>query len=116
MMEREMENILEWLQKIYAEDFCDGSWEHEHGLSIGNIDNPGWDFTFDLKDTDIVDIPFEEVYIKKDENDWYQCWIKDDEFRGWGGARNLTDILMEFKKWYIKASAIADERKAGNKE
>jgi len=107
-----MENLLEWLQNVYADDFCDGSWEHEHGFMIANIDSPGWDFTFDLKDTDLIDIHFEEILIKNSEFDWYQCWINDNKFRGWGGAKNLTDILRIFKDWYIKTSAIADERNA----
>lgn len=109
-----MENLLEWLQNVYADDFCDGSWEHEHGFTITNIDNPGWDFKFELKDSDIADIPLEEVLIEKSESDWYHCRIKDEIFEGWGGAKNLVDIVYVFKDWYIKASAIADERNADN--
>jgi hypothetical protein len=111
-----MENLLEWLQNVYADDFCDGSWEHEYGLTLTNIDNPGWDFKFDLKDTDIVDIPYEDLLVENDKYDWYHCRIKDRRFEGWGGAKNLTDILLEFKKWYTKASAIADKRNADNIE
>ncbi len=92
-----MENLLEWLQNVYADDFCNGSWEHEHGFTITNIDNPGWNFQFDLHDSDISDIPLEEVHIKRNEKDWYQCWIKDGVFHGWGGANNLIDIIKAFK-------------------
>jgi hypothetical protein len=111
-----MENLLEWLQNVYADDFCDGSWEHEYGFFITNIDNPGWDFKFELSDSDIEDIPLEEVTVEKNEYDWFRCKIEDKVFHGWGGAKNLTDILLEFKKWYIKASAIADKRNADNQK
>jgi hypothetical protein len=99
-----MENLLEWLQKIYADDLCNGSWEHTHGFTITNIDNPGWNFRFELSDTGIEGIPFEEISIQKDEMDWYFCRIRDGIFLGTGGAKNLTDILRVFKEWYIQAS------------
>lgn len=110
-----MENLLEWLQNVYADDFCNGSWEHEHGFTITNIDNPGWDFQFDLRDSDICDIPLKEVFIKKSEVDWYHCRMVKGIFVGSGGAKNLIDIITVFKEWYTNASAIADERMQGNK-
>ena len=111
--EVKMENLLEWLQNIYADDFCDGSWEHEYGITISTFD-PGWDFKFDLMDTDIVDIPFTDLLVQNDEEDWYHCRIKDKRFEGWGGAKNLIDILSVFKEWYTEASRIADERGGKN--
>lgn len=107
-IEEKAESLLAWLQIVYANDLCNGSWEHVHGFTITNIDNPGWDFSFDLRDTDFEDFPFDEVFIQNSESDWYQCWIKDATFRGWGGAKNLIDILAVFKRWYLSASAIAD--------
>lgn len=37
----ENENIFEWLQKWYKSQ-CDGDWEHEYGIKIETVDNPGW--------------------------------------------------------------------------
>ena len=108
---KNMIDLLEWLQDIYANDLCNGSWEHVHGFSITNIDNPGWDFKFDLADTDIEDIPFEEVFIQEDGENWFHCRIQSGEFEGWGGAKNLTNILIVFREWYLYASEIADSRK-----
>jgi hypothetical protein len=106
-----MNELLDWLQDIYANDLCNGSWEHTHGFTITNIDNPGWDFRFDLSDTDIEHIPFEEILIQKDEKNWYHCRIHDGVFIGSGGAKNLTDIISTFKEWYRFASQIAESRK-----
>lgn len=105
-----MDNLLIWLQNVYANDFCNGSWEHEHGFTLNNIDNPGWDFRFDLRDSDISDIPMAEILVKKNERDWYYCRIIDNTFIGSGGAKNLVDIIREFKKWYLKAAQIAEQR------
>lgn len=105
-----MEDLLDWLQRIYEEDFCNGSWEHVHGVEIDTLD-PGWDFSFDLQDTDMEEIEFEKVFIQKDENDWYQCWIEKGVFRGWGGPRNLTDVLQVFHDWYEETSQQLDKNK-----
>lgn len=106
-----MDDLLEWLQDIYLNDLCNGSWEHTHGFTIENIDNPGWDFSVDLSDTDIEDAPFTDVIVENSEGDWYHCRIRDGIFKGSGGAKNLSDILRIFKEWYLTAAAIADEAK-----
>jgi hypothetical protein len=32
---------------------CDGDWEHEFGIRIATLDNPGWDVEVDLTGTDL---------------------------------------------------------------
>lgn len=103
-----MEDLLTWLQDTYA-GLCNESWEHEHGFDIYNIDNPGWKFKFDIRDLDIAEIPLEVVDVKNSETDWYHCFIRDEVFIGLGGAKNLTDILREFKKWFTRACEICDK-------
>ncbi|MFE4959105.1 Imm53 family immunity protein [Streptomyces sp. NPDC056653] len=34
------EPLLDWLQNRYAQQ-CDGDWEHEWGVKIATLDNPG---------------------------------------------------------------------------
>lgn len=104
-----MDELLTWLQDTYA-DLCNESWEHEHGFKIDNIDNPGWYFEFDIRDLDIAEIPLEVVDVKNNEADWYHCMIKDEIFIGLGGAKNLIDILKEFRKWFTTAVEICDEK------
>ena len=104
-----MDELLTWLQDTYA-DLCNESWEHEHGFDIYNIDNPGWEFRFDIRDLDIAEIPLEVVDVKNNEADWYHCMIKDEIFIGLGGAKNLIDILKEFRKWFTTAVEICDEK------
>lgn len=96
-----MDNLLDWLQYIYKNDFCNDSWEHTHGVTIDTLD-PGWDFKFDLRDTDLEDSALDEVFVQVDKLNWYQCWIKDGIFHGWGGPENLTSILEVFRDWYDK--------------
>ncbi|MHC3815880.1 Imm53 family immunity protein [Streptomyces sp. DT9] len=48
----DVEPLLDWLQNWYAQQ-CDGDWEHEWGVKIATLDNPGWTIEIDLKETDL---------------------------------------------------------------
>ncbi|MFD8497860.1 Imm53 family immunity protein [Amycolatopsis sp. NPDC059657] len=41
---------FQFLQAWY-ESQCDGDWEHEYGIRLGTLDNPGWWFEIDLTGT-----------------------------------------------------------------
>ena len=36
---------------------------------------------------------------KEEENDWFQCDVKAGEFQGYGGPKNLGDLLRVFLNW-----------------
>jgi hypothetical protein len=103
-----MNDLLEWLQHIYADDLSSGSWEHEHGIDISTLDNPGWYFKFDLRDTVFEDFPFDAIIVEVDDNNWYECKFENNVFIGMGGAKNLINILVIFKEWYQQAEKIID--------
>jgi hypothetical protein len=43
-------------------------------ISLSTLDNPGWAFKVDLKDTYLSDRKFDEVRVEgADQNDWYVC-------------------------------------------
>jgi hypothetical protein len=42
---------LQYLVDWYAAQ-CDGDWEHEFGVRLATLDNPGWDLQVDLVETD----------------------------------------------------------------
>jgi hypothetical protein len=44
-----------WLQGWYAAH-CNGDWEHQNGIEIGTLDNPGGTFQVDLQDTDLRNV------------------------------------------------------------
>lgn len=41
--------LLRFLQDWYLSQ-CDGDWEHQLGIDIGTIDNPGWTVKVSLSD------------------------------------------------------------------
>lgn len=92
------ENVLHWLQKWYKSQ-CDGDWEHEFGIKIDTLDNPGWVVVIDVKETDCENKLFIEIDQQTSENNWIQCNIKDGKFLGYGGPQNLIDIIKIFMDW-----------------
>lgn len=93
-----MENLLLWLQNWY-ESQCDGDWEHQYGVKIGTLDNPGWTVDISLEGTEMEDRAFIDMRRDISENDWIICRVRDRVFQASGGPRNLEDILRVFKDW-----------------
>src|SRR5437870_4792385 len=92
-----MDNLA-WLQNWYAGQ-CDGDWEHQKGIEIGTIDNPGWRVHIDLAETELEGRPFPEVKRDRSEHDWIRCWIKDGSFDSAGGKLNLLELIEVFRTW-----------------
>ncbi len=77
-------DLLSEIQSWYI-DMCNDDWEHTYGLSITNIDNPGWNLVVAVKDTYLYEVPFEAIQIQRcNEDDWIQCKVEAGEFEGVG--------------------------------
>jgi len=100
-MAESSDSVLKWLQEFYL-SHCDGEWEHQSGCTIQTLDNPGWMFDFDLEGP-LENKAFEPVKIRRTENDWVDCRVEGNKFRGAGGPNNLTELLNIFRDWTTKA-------------
>ncbi|MBU1112456.1 MAG: immunity 53 family protein [Candidatus Omnitrophica bacterium] len=95
---------LKKLQKWY-EDQCNGDWEHQYGVSINTLDNPGWTVMIDLNDTPLNNKQFETVAEGVGEksipesNNWIECKIENNQFVGVGGPDKLERIIEIFLNW-----------------
>jgi hypothetical protein len=89
---------LDKIQTWYRKN-CNGAWEHQHGISIETIDNPGWCVTISLAESRTDDKKFEAIKIERSDEDWVTCQIQESYFKGYGGPRNLTEILSIFVDW-----------------
>lgn len=92
------DNAFESLQNWYVQQ-CDGDWEHEFGVKIDTLDNPGWSVTIDLVGTNLENKTFAKVNQLIMENDWIQCNVENCKFYGAGGPQNLIDIINIFIEW-----------------
>ena len=95
-----MSSIIQWLQD-WTKSQIDGDWEHERGISISMLDNPGWILSADVsnygdflketkplgRDNDVDWIDFEIRVIAK-------TYVYIEIF---GDISKLNKILCSFK-------------------
>lgn len=93
-----MDNLLTWLQQWYLRH-CNGEWEHAFGVKIDTLDNPGWRVTINLTGTELAGRRYGGYHREARPDSWVHCEVVDDEFRGYGGANDLTEILQCFRNW-----------------
>jgi hypothetical protein len=92
-------NGLLELQRWYSAQ-CDGSWEHQYGVKIQTLDNPGWRVSIDLSDTPLADRLFDETKFQGNkEHEWYSCRLNSKVFEGACGPECLDKVLDIFLTW-----------------
>ena len=97
--------MLKWLEKWFDSQY-DGNWEHNEGIKIKTIDNPGWSINIYFSDNNIIDkLP---VLIEINESRWVSYSISDGYFKAYGGIYDLN-ILIYIFKLFIDTSDIDEE-------
>ena len=93
-----MVDLLGRLSRWY-ETHCNDDWEHQDGVVIESIDNPGWSLCVGLGDTELSGRQFPGKDVERSERDWVVCRIVDNKFEGFGGPANLTELIETFLSW-----------------
>lgn len=88
--------MLSWLQKWYHSN-CDGDWEHEYGIKITTLDNPGWRIEIDIQNTDWEDITIMPQVFDNGNDDWYSIEISKGAFIAYGDTSKLDFLIEQFK-------------------
>jgi hypothetical protein len=89
---------LQRLQAWYAEQ-CNGSWEHECGVKIESIDDPGWRVRVGLRGTPLHAHDFTELERLHAGEEWVHCRVRNGCFEGYGGPQMLEEIVKIFLAW-----------------
>jgi hypothetical protein len=89
---------LDKLQDWYARQ-CNGDWEHQYGISVSTLDNPGWSLKVDLKGTVLEEREMADFKIDRAENDWIVARRSGDVFEAFGGTKNLGEMVQIFLDW-----------------
>ena len=76
---------------------CNGAWEHQFGIVIETLDNPGWCIKIDttLTRTPLDDHPRTSIGTET-EADWMAYWIEDETFVGVCGPDRLPHLIAQF--------------------
>lgn len=93
-----MGSTLDRLARWY-ESQCNDDWEHQFGVKIDTLDNPGWSIKVDLRGTALADRMMNDIQIDRSERDWLRCKIVDNRFEGFGGPSNLSELVDAFLAW-----------------
>src|SRR5262249_22822329 len=89
---------LIWIQNWYARQ-CDGDWEHQFGVRLETLDNPGWSIRISVQETELQEKEFKNLAIERTENDWIFCKVENGFFMGDCGPLNLPEMLTVFREW-----------------
>ncbi len=90
---------LEKLQ-VWYQSQCDGDWEHQFGVKIFTLDNPGWKIEIDLEGTSLESKEFHEFKLNyESETDWVICQVKENKFVGASGPLLMEKMIAVFLDW-----------------
>jgi hypothetical protein len=94
---------------------CDEDWEHQYGVSIGTLDNPGWQLTIDLEHTSLEGKFFDPISenVAKSQTPrgldgnlgWMVARVEGTKFKAYGGPRDLTRLIEAFRSWATEVDA-----------
>lgn len=80
-------------------DQCNEDWEHEWGVKIETLDNPGWSVSIDLEETDLEDCEYLRHDVNRSPHDWVWAWTCDKIFNARCCPANLAEALTLFRSW-----------------
>jgi Immunity protein 53 len=97
---------LTWLTRWYAKH-CNGEWEHQYGVKIDTLDNPGWMLKINLEETELENRPFDcqqsgeasEEYDPNQVASWWLCRVEKKQFVAYCGAHDLHAVISVFREW-----------------
>lgn len=92
-------STLQRFQNWYAQN-CNGDWEHDFGITIETLDNPGWLIKIDLQLMAFQDVIF-NLSERKSELDWYEIIVKDWKFIAYCDASKLEFIINYFLDEFV---------------
>jgi len=91
-------SVLQRLQSWYLTQ-CNGEWEHEYGIRVQTLDNPGWMIKVNLQGTSLEGVEFRPIKIERSEQDWLHASRTADEIRIACGPQNLEEAIVVFCDW-----------------
>jgi hypothetical protein len=80
------------LQQWYLAQ-CDRDWEHNSGIEIGTLDNPGWQVRVNVSGTNLEGREFNRVKVERSDADWIQAWVDEKTWHAACGPLTLTTPL-----------------------
>ncbi|MGH3077752.1 MAG: Imm53 family immunity protein [Gaiellaceae bacterium] len=87
--------VLDVLREWYAAQ-CNGDWEQEYGVTIGTLEDSGWQLRVDLVGTALAGVELQRDLTVRGDQDWLEVWSDGFTFNANGGVVNLRELLAAF--------------------
>lgn|SRR6185503_768421 len=89
---------ITWLMNWYSAQ-CNDDWEHQYGVHIDTLDNPGWLIDIDLSETALETQIYSTVDNLKADASWWYCTVEKNQWRARCGPNDLTTVIGLFRDW-----------------
>jgi hypothetical protein len=76
---------------------CDGDWEHDLGIRIATLDNPGWAVDIRLGDTKLAGTVVDWQRVDEGDDVWLHWRSTGDMFEARCGPTDLARALATFQ-------------------
>ncbi len=96
---------FEFFQRWYAEQ-CNGDWEHEFGVRITTLDNPGWHVVADLVDTDLEGRTLGRSKEEPGEGRWIWASSDGERYESSCDLHSLDDALSRFREFALGTGGV----------
>ena len=91
-----VEGYFEYLANWYAAQ-CDGDWEHEFGIRLETLDNPGWSIGIDLVGTAAEGRVLERCRREMEKGKWVVFESTGASFEASCDPLSLREVIEEFR-------------------
>jgi hypothetical protein len=95
-----LDYLVEWFSQ-----HCDGDWEHDLGITIATLDNPGWSVDVRIADTDLEGPSTDWHKDETNENTWVHWRSTGQMFEARCGPDDLTRALAAFRSFASGATS-----------
>lgn len=89
--------LQEWLL-----DHSDGEWEHDEGVTIESLDNPGWLLRVALTGTDLEGAVLDKRELNGESASWVHAWADGTTFDAAAGPLGLGAAIEEFRRFVLR--------------
>ncbi len=87
------EFVVAWFQS-----HCNGDWEHDLGITIATLDNPGWSVDIRIEDTELHGVEADWTVDETSDTVWLHWRATGRMFEARCGAADLPRALDAFRR------------------
>ena len=99
---------MDFLQRWYAEQ-CNGDWEHEFGIKIETLDNPGWNLEIDLSGTGFEGQVLSKSKLVPPAGGWVWLWSDGQKYYSSCDELSLGLAIEQFRSFVELPTPVGEQ-------